>query len=130
MQKIKGYIYRYVDVIEDMVAYVGIVYPGHSLRTRINKELRDFEWIDDGVFKIEYQALDISQTDLQALEAHLISKYGAFYNIQKTNWGMSSFLDVDESKWQDFDYRSVKEVERLRDEITRLKKINNQLTVG
>lgn len=117
MQKLKSFIYRYTDIITEEVVYVGIVYAGHSLRTRINKELREFDWIKDRVLKIEYQMLDISQTDLQGLEAHLINKYGAVYNIQKADWGESKYLTIDETKWEDFDYRNVKEIERLRDEI-------------
>lgn len=39
----KSYIYRYTDIITEEVVYVGIVYAGHSLRTRINKELKTWE---------------------------------------------------------------------------------------
>lgn len=117
---LKSYIYRYTDIITEEIVYVGIVYAGHSLRTRINKELRDFEWIKDRILKIEYQLLEVSQTDLQALEAHLINKYGAIYNTQKITWGESQFLTIDESKWEDYDYRNVREIERLREEIKRL----------
>lgn len=118
----KSYIYRYTDIITEEIVYVGIVYAGHSLRTRINKELKTFDWINDRILKVEYQMLEVSQTDLQALEAHLINKYGSFYNIQKATWGESKFLSIDESKWEDFDYRNVREIERLREEIDRLHK--------
>lgn len=122
----KSYIYRYTDIITEEIVYVGIVYAGHSLRTRIKKELKTFDWINDRILKVEYQILEVSQTDLQALEAHLINKYGSFYNIQKATWGESEFLSIDESKWEDFDYRNVREIERLREEIDRLHKILNQ----
>ena len=118
----KSYIYRYTDIITEEIVYVGIVYAGHSLRTRINKKLKTFDWINDRILKIEYQMLEVSQTDLQALEAHLINKYRSFYNIQKATWGESKFLSVHESKWEDFDYRNVREIERLREEINRLHK--------
>ena len=120
LEKLKSYIYRYTDIITEEVVYVGIVYAGHSLRTRIRKELKDFDWIQDRVLTIEYQMLEVSQTDLQALEAHLINKYGAIYNTQKANWGESQYLEIDESKWEDYDYRNVKEIERLRAEVKRL----------
>ena len=118
----KSYIYRYTDIITEEIVYVGIVYAGHSLRTRIKKELKTFDWINDRILKVEYQMLEVSQTDLQALEAHLINKYGSFYNIQKATWGESEVLSIDESKWEDFDYRNVREIERLREEIDRLHK--------
>lgn len=63
----KSYIYRYTDIITEEIVYVGIVYAGHSLRTRINKELKTFDWINDRILKVEYQMLEVSQTDLQAL---------------------------------------------------------------
>ena len=38
LEKLKSYIYRYTDIITGEIVYVGIVYAGHSLRTRIRKE--------------------------------------------------------------------------------------------
>lgn len=120
LEKLKSYIYRYTDIITGEIVYVGIVYAGHSLRTRIRKELKDFDWIQDRLLTIEYQMLEVSQTDLQALEAHLINKYGAIYNTQKATWGESQYIKIDESKWEDYDYRNIKEIERLRAEVKRL----------
>lgn len=120
LEKLKSYIYRYTDIITGEIVYVGIVYAGHSLRTRIRKELKNFDWIQDRLLTIEYQMLEISQTDLQALEAHLINKYGAIYNTQKASWGESQYLKIDESKWEDYDYKNIKEIERLRAEVKRL----------
>lgn len=120
LEKLKSYIYRYTDIITGEIVYVGIVYAGHSLRTRIRKELKDFDWIQDRLLTIEYQMLEVSQTDLQALEAHLINKYGAIYNTQKATWGESQYIKIDESKWEDYDYRNIKEIERLRAEVKKL----------
>ena len=121
MIKLQGYIYRYVDVLSNDITYVGIVYPGHSLRARLQKEWKSFEWLKDSVYKVEYQVLtDISQTDLQAMEAHLINMYHSRYNTQKRTWGKSSYLTIDESKWEEYDYHSFDEIEQLRAEIARL----------
>lgn len=121
MIKLQGYVYRYVDIFSGDIAYVGIVYPGHSLRARLQKEWKSFEWLTDSVYKLEYQIFnDISQTDLQAIEAHLINIYHTPYNIQKRSWGESAYITIDEANWEEYEYHSFNEIEQMRNKIIEL----------
>lgn len=113
---IVGYIYRYVDIIEDTIKYVGIVYANRSLRSRIKEHIRNDDWAEDSVWKVEYQEFpNMSRTDLEYLESHLISYYRTYrwYNTSKGDWGASSLVNIDEDKWVEFDYINTKYEEIL-----------------
>ena len=72
------YIYRYTDLTDGIIKYVGIVYSeNRSLSQRINEHKRDY-WYSDA-FKVEYIAFeDISKSDLNALEGHYICVYKTY----------------------------------------------------
>ena len=104
---IMAYIYRYCDKLDDnKIKYVGIVWSeNRSLEARIREHALYDEWINDGVWKIEYIFFEnISRNDLEALEAHLIYKYRTYnyYNIDKKDWGPSSYMDVSEHDWKEW----------------------------
>ena len=65
------YIYRYRDIEDDTIKYVGIVYtPGKTLAQRIYEHSANDEWCNDGKYSIEYIEGDFSRTDLEYLESH------------------------------------------------------------
>jgi len=118
-----GYIYRYVDKIEDTIKYVGIVHANRSLKKRIAEHMKNDEWSNDSVWKVEYQEFpNMSRTDLEYLESHLISYYRTYlwYNTSKSNWGTSAIAKVDEDKWIEFDYNNLKYEEILTDKTKEL----------
>lgn len=129
-----AYVYRYTDMSDNIIKYVGIVWSNNrSLRQRIKEhELYD-EWCKNKLWKIEFLTEDIdTRTDAEYFESHYISlfKTDRYYNIKKANWGVSSFLPTRDN-WQVYDTEKDKEIEDLkkRNDIleSKLKKIQIEL---
>lgn len=96
-----GYVYKYIDKTDDIVKYVGLVNPGNSLTQRILQHEHE-DWYHENfeVFYIEAK----SKTDVEYLESAFIAHYKSyeFYNKAKHNWGISSLIDLDSIKWNDY----------------------------
>lgn len=107
-----GYIYRYTDCNDGIIKYVGIVWSNNrTLKQRIKEHEHDY-WYSKGDWTIEYLEKDInSRTDAEYIESHLISLYhtNEWYNNTKSKWGISSYIDIDESDWKDFNYQDLNE---------------------
>lgn len=105
-----GYIYRYTDCNDGIIKYVGIVWSDNrKLSQRINEHQDDY-WYNKGDWKIEYLEKDISsRTDAEYIESHLISLYHTdkWFNRSKAEWGVSSYIDIDESDWKDYNYQPI-----------------------
>lgn len=100
-------IYRYRDLSDNIIKYIGIVYgKERSLNERVKEHYREnrFQKID---WEISYIELDLeSRTDAEYIESHYIAYYGTdkWLNIKKSGWGISSFVPTfEESKWKPFD---------------------------
>ena len=113
-----GVVYKYVDT-DGVVKYVGLVKPGNSFSKRIEQHKNDV-WYHDG-FSIFYITLE-TQTDCEYCESFFINYYKTFkyYNISKSTWGGSSFINASDFKWtlyneQDFvnEYIKPKEGRKL-----------------
>lgn len=101
-------IYRYIDMRDNFIKYVGIVYgENRTLEQRHKEHLKKDIWCDEN-FKVQYLDVPInSRSEAEALEAHFISLYqtGSWYNKSKSNWGQSSFVPkFNERDWQNFYY--------------------------
>ena len=121
-----GYIYRYTDRIDGIIKYVGIVHANRSLKRRIVEHYKE-DWINDSVWLIEYQEFpNMSRTDLEYLESHLISYYGTYkwYNYSKATWGLSAFAEIDEDKWIEFDDKKAYQEEVM---VQRAHELNNEV---
>ena len=98
------YIYRYRDIEDDTIKYVGIVYtPGKTLAQRIYEHSANDEWCNDGKYSIEYIEGDFSRTDLEYLESHYIALCHTydFYNVKKAGWGTSKLLKFElQEDWE------------------------------
>ena len=98
------YIYRYTDLTDGIIKYVGIVYSeNRSLSQRINEHKRDY-WYSDA-FKVEYIAFeDISKSDLNALEGHYICVYKTYkwFNESKNDWGESKLASLYSNEWIEY----------------------------
>ena len=98
------YIYRYTDLTDGIIKYVGIVYSeNRSLSQRINEHKRDYWYSED--YKVEYIAFeDISKSDLNALEGHYICVYETYnwFNESKNDWGKSKLADLYSNEWTEY----------------------------
>lgn len=99
-----GYVYRYTDLKDNQIKYVGIVYGNtRTLTRRVYEHKLYDEWCKNGNYKIEYIKMPIhTRTDAEFLESHFISLYKTdrFYNIKKKGWGVSKLISEQEFKWE------------------------------
>lgn len=100
-----GYIYRYTDLEDNTIKYIGIVWSeNRTLEQRINEHAKYDDWCKNKKWKIEYLYENINtRTDAEYLEAHYISLYETdkYFNIKKAGWGVSSFIqNKDEDDWR------------------------------
>lgn len=98
-----GFIYRYTDLEDNLIKYVGIVHTNRPLYKRIYEHETQYSWVKNRKWKIEYIA-KTSRTTLEALEAHLIALYktNQFYNRGKKNWGLCEYIPDIESEWVEY----------------------------
>lgn len=101
-----GYIYRYTDLDDNIIKYVGIVWSDNrSLLQRIDEHFTYDKWCYERQWKIEYLEID-NKTDCEGLEGHFISLYNTFnwYNRRKSNWGISTIYSQIDFEWKELSY--------------------------
>jgi len=103
-----GYVYRFKDLADGIYKYVGEVYGKRGLRQRIYEHLKYDEWCKNSTYLIEYLVVD-SRTDAEAYEAHYIAfhKTYNYYNIDKSDWGLSTSLKNRDDEWRESQYHSL-----------------------
>lgn len=134
-----GYIYRYTDLADNIIKYVGIVWSeNRSLKQRIQEHEKD-NWCKVRRWKIEYITTNVNnRTEAEFFESHYISLYQTYkyYNIKKPNWGTSNLIPFTENDWKEYtDDKSViinsliskKQIKILQDKNLRLNKIISEL---
>lgn len=125
-----GYVYRYTDLDDNQIKYVGIVWSDNrTLKQRIREHEYNDDWCKGRGWKIEYISENIeTRTDAEYLESHYISRFGTgrWYNIAKSGWGVSSFIK-DRDDWQLYDIEREQELDILKQRIERLENRNNEL---
>ena len=99
-------IYRYTDLLDETIKYVGIVWSGNrTLKQRVSEHRRNDGWCKNAAWRIEYLKKDVhSRTDAEMLEGHYIAKFGTdqFYNVRKNGWGLSDYIDDSCDEWELF----------------------------
>lgn len=95
-----GKVYRYVDLQDFSVKYVGIVYDSDRIKRRIEEHIKDFD--ERKTYRVDILDLECERIDLEYLEAHFISLYNAEYNKRKRNYGVSVFIPNLEALWKPF----------------------------
>ena len=103
-----GYVYRYIDMKDNIIKYIGIVWSeNRALLQRVREHQMYDEWCNGKQWKIEYMEID-NKTDCEGLEGHFISLYGTgkWYNKGKKKWGISNVYSMIDWKWKEFDYTS------------------------
>ena len=95
------YVYRYTDLNDGFVKYIGISKNEFTLQRRMKNHPFDsnpmYSWQKD-YFETA------SQVDAEAWEAHLITEYKTYVwlNKAKSNWGKSEHLDADSIVWKSY----------------------------
>jgi hypothetical protein len=100
-------VYRYIDINDNIVKYIGIVNQG-TLPNRHKTHQRE-DWYKEGTYLCQYIQLN-NQSETEALESHLITYYGTdqYYNKAKAGWGLNSFIQTpNEEEWKDLEYNTV-----------------------
>lgn len=98
------YVYKYTDKADNKVKYVGLIKVDTNFPHRFYQHRKDW-WYADGDWSITYTEVT-TQTDAEALEAHLIEYYKTtlYYNRAKAGWGLSEYLpDPKELVWKTVD---------------------------
>lgn len=97
------YVYRYTDLVDGIIKYVGISRDKDALEKRFRAHKRDY-WYCFGDWKVEYACFK-SMSDVQFLEGVLIAKYGtgSWYNVAKTSWGESDLFKIPSIDWKIYD---------------------------
>lgn len=92
-------VYRYTDIYDGVIKYVGIVRKG-TLASRIAGHSVDDGWCKNRDWFIEYFPCE-SKSEIEAFESHLIALYGTdkYYNKKKAGWGINRFLPNVEEWW-------------------------------
>lgn len=95
------YLYKYIDMNDNITKYVGIVSEkNRELKDRIIEHCKKDVW-SHGYFRVEYIELQ-SKTDAEYLESHFISVYQTdkYFNKAKKEWGKSALLDNHKFIWK------------------------------
>lgn len=89
-------VYRYTDLEDGIIKYVGIVWSeNRTLKQRVKEHATNDDWCKNKSWLIEFIEENInSRTDAEYFEAHYISLYETdkWFNQKKSGWGKSSFL--------------------------------------
>lgn len=106
-----GCVYRYTDLNDNIIKYVGISKNKRSLINRITNHQSDYWYSFSDKWKIEFIDLGEvfnapSRTDMEYFEAHLINLYetGKYGNKKhKVGWGVSNLLpEIKDDMWEPY----------------------------
>ena len=103
-----AYVYRYTDLKDNKIKYVGIVWSeNRTLAQRLNEHLKLDDWCNNN-YKIEYLKV-ANRTEAESLESHFIALYKTykFYNNAKADWGINSFIPDMEDNWIEFNAKNL-----------------------
>lgn len=97
----KYIVYRYIDLKDKIIKYVGIT--ERKLQQRVNEHKKNDSWTNQQHWKIEYFFVN-SKSTMEAWESHLIAEYESFrwYNIAKKSWGVIDALREVTPQWRIF----------------------------
>ena len=110
-----AFVYRYTDLKDNIVKYIGIVWQkDRTLEERIAEHNRLDEWCTKSQYRVDYFQCD-NRMEAELYEAYYIGKYetGKYYNIRKRTWGKSTLLNLQEDQWKKFTIvNEEKEIEK------------------
>ena len=103
-----AYVYRYTDLKDNKIKYVGIVWSkNRTLAQRLNEHLKLDDWCHNN-YKVEYLEV-ANRTEAESLESHFIALYKTykFYNNATSDWGINSFIPDMENDWKEFNVKNL-----------------------
>ena len=100
IKNVKMCVYRYTDLTDGIVKYIGIVHKGNLKKRLLQHTLQD-DWYLNGVWVVDYFECD-TRSEAEAFEAHLIAYYktGEYYNRAKIKWGINKYLPDTDGWWK------------------------------
>ena len=126
------YLYKYIDMNDNITKYVGIVSEkNRELKDRIIEHYKKDVW-SHGYFRVEYIELQ-SKTDAEYLESHFISVYRTdkYFNKAKKEWGKSALLENRKFIWKLYivynNDITVANIKNLVEKTQKLKYMGNKL---
>lgn len=103
-----AWVYRYTDLNDGIIKYIGIVWSGNrTLKERIKEHKLNDSWCKNGKWKIEYLDEEINtRNEAEALESHLIALYNTwqYFNKSKKTHGINKYIPEMDYKWKIFDF--------------------------
>lgn len=118
-----AYVYRYTDLSDGIIKYVGIVWSeARTLEQRINEHQKE-KWCLGKKWKIEFICEDIeTRTDAEYFESHYISlfKTDCWFNKSKRRWGTSKYLPK----------RNDWEIYKIQNACRSSKKLENRIRIN
>jgi hypothetical protein len=107
-------VYRYIDVTDNIIKYVGIT-TLKRLAARESMHRSQDIWRCKGLWRIEYFTCN-NKSEAEAFESHLIALYdtGKYYNKAKTGWGLNQYLPDIEDKWILYKHPIYTDIETAR----------------
>lgn len=101
-----GIIYRYVDLDDEIIKYVGTVWSGDcTLKDKHLWHKEHDSWCKDNHWRIEYLQKDIkTRVESDIFESHYVSKFGTneYFNTHTVGYGMSDTVDDTNDVWEIF----------------------------
>lgn len=95
-------VYRYVDINDETVKYVGIVWgENRTIDQRIAEHKKDY-WYPFGSWRVEILNEQIdTRAEAESIETHLISLYQTdrYYNVRQARYGVNKFFPSFDDKW-------------------------------
>ena len=93
-----NYVYRYIDLADNIIKYVGIVcrVSEGGLEQRVKEHFQNDAWSHGIKWRVEYIEVP-TKNDAHALETHFITLYdtGKWFNHAKKSSGLLSFVSKD-----------------------------------
>ena len=89
-----GVVYRYIDLNDNNIKYVGIVWSGNrTLKQRVEEHYNNDSWCDRGHWRIEYVLRDVNtRTDAEYLEENYNNKSGLNSGKKRSNRHFSTIF--------------------------------------
>lgn len=120
-----AYVYRYIDLADNIIKYVGIVWSDNrTLKKRIMEHAQNDTWCRNRKWRIEYITEDITnRSEAEAFESHYISLFETdkYYNYAKADWGINRHLPK-RNDWKVFAEDDIDQIELLNQKIDLLTK--------
>lgn len=96
-------VYRYTDLYDGVIKYVGIT--SRPLSQRVREHKMNEPWEKTSKWLIEYFRV-ATKSEMEAWESHLIAEYHTdqYYNTAKSGWGQIQKFQSQTPKWRAYSY--------------------------